>query len=56
MDEKLIEIFATVFLTIIFGVLICRVLPFDTETNAILYLSGVIVGIAAIFLLNRNVQ
>ncbi len=56
MDEKSVEILAAVFLTSIMGVLVCRILSFETETNANFYLSGVVVGIAAVFLLKKNVE
>lgn len=54
MDEKSVEILAAVFLTSIMGVLVCRILLFETETNANFYLSGVVVGIAAAFLLKKK--
>ena len=54
MDEKSVEILAAVFLTNIMGVLVCRILSFETETNANFYLSGVVVGIAAAFLLKKK--
>lgn len=56
MDEKSVEILAAVLLTSIMGVLVCRILSFETETNANFYLSGVVVGIAAAFLLKKNVE
>ncbi len=56
MDEKSVEILAAVFLTSIMGVLVCRILLFETETNANFYLFGVVVGITAAFLLKKNVE
>ena len=56
MDEKSVEILAAVLLTSIMGVLVCRILSFETETNANFYLSGVVVGIASAFLLKKNVE